>query len=397
MRRRMTVVICALLAFSMCGCDKVRRYREKKESDAAKLTEETTIATETEESVTSTPTPTPEPTQTPTPTPSPIPTNTPTPTNSPTPTMTPTPAPVIVIEGEKETQDKYSTCTVTHVRTQKSWRYEGMSDIITFSNDRATIDITGKPDASALINDTLLFINKQTETLFSNLMETVEIPAFPEQKKEENDEDPDQERSGGKKNDDQSDNSSEPPYKAVVYNQSLDVSMCLDKIIGFRYSYTLNMPDGRRTDYSEYMLFDLRDGRFVSVEDLGRTAGAFGDHLFLVALTLYTDMYPDVSIEENAFAQELNNVRYSYSWDIVEKDGKIVFRFWYPANAFANLGLEDKVFEADLDQVSMYMTSYARNLFTKEEGTTEKSSGDENGKRDEENKNKSGSRNRDDD
>ncbi len=372
MRRRLTVVLCALLAFSMCGCEKYERYKEKKASDAAKKTEVTTRVTEEEPTeTTAEPTPSPEPTETPTPTPSPLPTNTPTPTLSPTPTLTPTPAPVIVIEGEKETEDKYSTCTVTHVRTQKSWRYEGLDDIIRFSNDRATIDIEGRPDASALINDTLLYINKQTETLFSNLMETVEVPAYPEKKEEDENQDEDQEgeRSGRNQDqdDDRTDGSTEPLWKPVIYEQSLDVQMCLDKIIGFRYTYTLTMPDGRVSDYSEYMLFDLRDGRFVSVEDLGRTAGAFGDHLFLMALTLYPDLYPGITIEEDAFARELNNVRYSYTWDFVEKDGNIVFRFWYPAGAFLNIGLEDKIFEADLDQVSMYMTSYARNLFTKED------------------------------
>ena len=362
MKKRVALLLSLTMIISLAACDSVPKIphigRTEEETTETTLepTESDTQETEpseTEEPAETTAAPTKKATPTPTPTPKATePSETDEPAEPSDPGDDTNHEPVVIITQEDEEVVDYGSCTITHTRNGRSWRYEGLPDILTFSDDLLTIDIPGYDVATLVINDSLAYLNDQAEAKFKDLQESTEIPEYPQKK------DTDEE---GKKNRDPE--LEDPTWSAVVYTQTANVVLCREKAIGIRYEYSYTDAYGNTTTESEYMLFDLRTGDYLSTEDLARSAGLFGDHLYYMALALLPEVYPDANIDEGTFSKELVKVKDAYNWEIVDIDGEVVLRFWYPEGAFSVLRLEDKVFEADFEQFSMYFTSYFRSLF----------------------------------
>lgn len=362
MKKRVALILSLVMLVSMTACDSIPKIphigREEETTAAAPTETEPTdtaetqplIETETEPAET-----TAEPTKKPTATPTPKPTAAPTETDPAEPTEDPNedpvPTPVVIISQEEQEVVEYDGCVITHTLNGRSWRFEGLPDILTFHNDLLTIEIPGYDVAASVINDTLSYMNQEAEDKFEALKSEIEVPEYPEEKL-------DPETGKPMKGE-----LEDPTWSAVVYTQTASVVLCNEKAIGIRYEYSATDADGVTTSSSEYLLFDLRTGDYLSSEDLARSAGLFGDHLYYMALELLPEVYPDADIDEDTFAKELIKVKDAYDWEIVDRDGTIVLRFWYPAGSFSVLRLEDVVFEAEFEQFSMYFTPYFRSLF----------------------------------
>ncbi|MBP5492446.1 MAG: hypothetical protein J6Y08_06350 [Clostridiales bacterium] len=358
MKKKIIAILSLSLVLGLASCDRIPKiphitsktddtaYTEPTESVTEQTESQTEQTEETEPSSEPTETEKPKATATPTPTPKPT---LPTETEDPDPTEPDPgeiPEPVVIITSDDTETEEFATCNVNHVYQGRAWRYEGLDDILTFNDDLITIEIPAYEGAADIINETLEYLNKETEAEFGKLVDSIPVPEYP------------QETENPKKDD----KKPQATWTTASYSQTAEVVLCKENVIGIRYSYTFTDDAGNVTTGSEYLMFDLRTGDYISVEDLARSSGLFGEHLYYLTLSLYTQMYPNTSVSEETFAKELVKVKDSYDWEIVERDGVVYLTYWYPQGAFEALNLGDVVFEADFEQFSMYLTAYSRSI-----------------------------------